>query len=709
VCGDGYVDTARGERCDDGNTNNHDGCDPTCRYTGTIGAVAGFFGANGGAYCDENGIYARFKLPSGVAVSGTSVFVADTLSHTIRRLDTTSGAVTLFAGRPFISGSADGAAGQATFNQPVGVATDGTYVYVADAGNQLVRRVQISDGSTLTIAGAAGVAGSADGVGTSARFNGPVGVAYYNNSLFVADLWNCTIRQISTSGFGVTTYAGTAGECGYSDVWPGRFNHPWGLAVGPDGLYVADTDNSVIRRIYSQFNPSPWPGHIDWFVTTPYGTAGVPGHADGNGASATFDHPHTLTAAGNTLFAADTNNHTIRALDTTGSRVVTTLAGSPGVGQWGDGTGAVARFKLPYGIAASGTDLFVSEWNNYDLRRVAQAGGGTVTLAGHAPMAGSYDGTTAEFRQPGGLSIEANGKLLVGDVGNCTLREVTLGSPASVATLAGVAGTCNVVDGVGSAAHFKTAQWPLVAGPLAYVADGWDIRSVTLPGAAVTRIAGSASGAGSADNATGLSATFTTAQSVAADASYLYVADQCAIRRVALASPNEVKTIIGVVGSAGAADGAGSAARLCGSTALPFVSLLVVGTTLYVSDTSNFTVRAVDLSNPNGPYSIHTLAGYVGSPGWMDGTGASARFTWPVGLAYDGQSLFVADRELIRQIADLDAMSVTTLTGRSGCQSAVPGDYQHAALNTATGLAYSPQTGYLYVADYAENLVREIR
>ena len=108
-----------------------------------------------------------------------------------------------------------------------------------------------------TLAGTAGSSGSADGTAATARFNNPFGVAVDGaGNLFVADTWNHAIRMITPTGV-VTTLAGTAGLSGSANGTgaAARFNKPYGVAVdGAGNVFVADNGNQTIRMI----TPTAW-------------------------------------------------------------------------------------------------------------------------------------------------------------------------------------------------------------------------------------------------------------------------------------------------------------------------------------------------------------------------------------------------------------------------------------------------------------------
>ncbi|WP_342114890.1 NHL repeat-containing protein [Pseudoduganella sp. OTU4001] len=157
------------------------------------------------------------------------------------------GSVRVLAGGA--EGYRDGAGASASFNTPSGVALDKQgNLYVADTGNHVIRKVA-PDGTVSTLAGS-GVAGFADGQGAQAQFNGPVGVAVDSGGVvYVADTYNDRVRRISPGGE-VSTLAGT-GRPGLADgTWDvAQFDTPCGIAVGKDGVYVADSRNDAVRRI----------------------------------------------------------------------------------------------------------------------------------------------------------------------------------------------------------------------------------------------------------------------------------------------------------------------------------------------------------------------------------------------------------------------------------------------------------------------------
>jgi sugar lactone lactonase YvrE len=294
---------------------------------GVVSTVAGAPDAPG--YTDGIGAAASFDSPSGIATDRAgNVYVADVNNESIRAI-TPEGVVSTLAGAPYFTGtvmnpacqSADGIGTAARFCAPQGVAIDNAgNVYVADYKNSIVRKIT-PDGAVSTLAGLAASFGSADGTGSAARFFGPTGIATDSaGNVYVADTGNSTIRKITPAGM-VSTFAGTAGAIGSADGTgsAARFDIPIGIATDSAGnVYVADQGNSTIRKI------TP-----NGMVSTLAGAAGVVGSADGVASSARFNYPRGIAIdSADNLYVADTSNSTIRKITPAG--LVTTVVGIPG-------------------------------------------------------------------------------------------------------------------------------------------------------------------------------------------------------------------------------------------------------------------------------------------------------------------------------------------------------------------------------------------
>src|SRR5881275_1915714 len=594
---------------------------------GVVTTLAGLAGEDGST--DGTGSYARFNYLNGVAAdSAGNVYVTD-FSNTIRKI-TPAGVVTTLAGTPGVHGSADGTGSAAQFWQPWGIAVDSAgIVYVADQANSTIRKITPA-GVVTTIAGAAGMFGSADGSGSAARFNAPDGIAVDSSgNLYVADTLNSTIRKITSTGV-VTTLAGTPGGIGSADGTgsAARFNYPDALTVAGTTLYVAEAYNSTIRKVTST-----------GVVTTFAGTAGAFGNINGTGSAARFNSPYGVAATTTgIIYVADSGNHEIRKI--TPARAVTTFAGSAttdggGIGS-ADGTGRIARFNYPNGVAVNGTTVYVGDTYNHTIRKIT-SNGVVTTFAGTAGVPGSADGigNAAQFYRPFGVAADKGGNVYVADASNSTIRKIT--SAGVVTTLAGTPGVIGSTDGSGSAAQFFYPFAVAVdgAGNL-YVADtnNYTVRKIT-PAGAVTTLAGFA-GFHDYSDGTGSNAGFGNLFGIAADsAGNVYVADNTysTIRKITPAGM--VTTLAGAPGISGNADGTGSGARFSSPRGIANDG----AKNLYVTDQNNQTIRKI---TPAGV--VTTLGGVAGSYGIADGTGPSARFMNPAGIAVASSgTLYVAD------------------------------------------------------------------
>ena len=250
-----------------------------------------------------------------------------------------------------------GAGFVARFFGPAGIALARGGLVVADSGNHTIRFVGF-DGRVTTLAGAPGQPGSANGAGSVARFNTPLGVAAdAAGNVFIADSKNNVIRKLDTLNI-VTTYAT-------------GFNQPNGVALGDSGeLWVADTLNHQIKSVAPDGSVS---------IRAGTGQSGV-GDAFPNALNAQFSAPRALwwMGAGPGLLIADSGNHTLRRLFTNapfGTFTVETSAGQAGQSGLANGATNLAKFNSPIGLAPdplNGAFLIVDSGNGA-VRRVQQS------------------------------------------------------------------------------------------------------------------------------------------------------------------------------------------------------------------------------------------------------------------------------------------------------------------------------------------------
>ncbi|WP_051269770.1 T9SS type A sorting domain-containing protein [Flavobacterium suncheonense] len=309
----------------------------------------------------------------------------------------------------------------------------------------------------------------------------------------------------------VSTFAGS-GVAGAQDSTGANaaFNLPTVVTLdNQNNLIVVDRSNHKIRKITPQGE-----------VTTLAGT-GIAGAQDGPGNAATFRYPDgaVVDSHGN-IFVTDQSNHKIRKIDTNG--VVSTFAGT-GVGGFQDGTGSVAKFFYPAGMAIDANDnLYIADYSNHKIRMITPAGM-VSTYAG--TFAGNVDGdtATARFNGPTGVCLDSFGNVYVADYGNHKIRKIS--TSGTITTFAGN-GTAGAADGVSASATFyHPAIVAADSNNELFVTDQYNhkIRKIS-PEGVVTTYAGT--GEVGSNNDKAILATFNSPTGIVVDPNdRLYIAD----------------------------------------------------------------------------------------------------------------------------------------------------------------------------------------
>ncbi|HXU69712.1 MAG TPA: hypothetical protein VN947_10310 [Polyangia bacterium] len=684
--------------------------------------------AGGGyGYRDGTGTGAHFSFLGQVALAGNTLYIADL---GLRALDVTTGAVTTLAR------ASDDLAGGG------GLALDGQgHLFVSLLISSAILRVNLDGSGRTVVAGPPAFAGGYfDGIGAGVRFDQPRSLVFDGaGALYVSDAYNSAVRQVDVASGSVQTLAGTPWRFDRNGSGAhARFNSPERvLTDGAGTLYIVEPANDVVRKYVVATGA----------LTTLAGTFGYGGNIDGSGAGAQLNLPAGGCVMGGALYLADAGNDTIRKIDLA-TAAVTTIAGAVELADGVDDTGAAARFDTPRDVACDATNnlLYVADANNHALRRVDLASGAVTTVAGALKMAGDVDDTAgaARFTSPSYLAA-AGGFLYVGEPGSKRIRKVSLADfsvttpvaalPGSmgltgltvdgagtvyysdrdalvhavstagvVTTLAGGATAGPTLDGTGGAASFDEPSGLTLDGGSLYLVEpnGATLRAVTLPGGAVTTIAGC--GTFCAQFAgTGAGAFFSIPYGLAFDgAGALFATDLSGHTLDRIGVPGAALTVVaGVPLAFGADDGIGAAARLDAPG-----SIVSDGAgTIYMSDRNDHVIRSFVVATG----ALSTIAGQVGTRGTDDGPAANARFSAPEGLALDGAgNLYIADsgNHAIRRLA-LDAATVDTLAGMPGSGGALDGIGHEARFVTPLDLAYDG-AGHLYVADSGNGAIRRI-
>lgn len=283
--------------------------------SGTVRFVVGKVQA---PHCDGDGgpaVRAKLNFPSAVAVDDHGhLYIADAMNHRVRKVDAASGVITTIAGCGLHRFSGDGGpARSAALNEPVALALDQRgQLYIADQSNNRVRAVDLESGIIRTVAGTGEAAYGGDGMpATEAAIAGPSGVAVGpDGALYIADTFNGRIRRVDWETGLISTVAGDGGEYRYQGVgndFSTSLSRPYGIALDGDGhILITDSDSHLIRR---------WDRRRK--IVTRVAGNGVAGFAGDGGAASesglNFPFGVVVGPRGD-LYIADTFNHRIRII-----------------------------------------------------------------------------------------------------------------------------------------------------------------------------------------------------------------------------------------------------------------------------------------------------------------------------------------------------------------------------------------------------------
>lgn len=634
--------------------------------TGTITKLAGTCDTYGFAGDGGPATAALFYGPASVALSPTGALVfADAYNNRVRSI-APGGTVTTIVGSGTRGYNGDGSWGTtATLSQGLGVAADASgNVYFADQTSHRVRKVS-PDGVVTTIAGTgdAGYRATDDGgPATQALLSQPTDVALdAAGNLYISDTNNHRIRKIDAAGT-ITTVAGSGATAYDGDDAPATTKAllaPEGITFDTAGnLYIADSTDQRIRRV----DPAG-------IITTVAGS-GISGFGGDNNlaTSAKLSYPSAVAWKAGELYIDDFLNARIRVVDTTGK--IHTYAGTGTPGFTGDGGNATtARLGNPRDIAFDGAgNLLIADTNNGRVR-VVDSAGKIDTLYGTDPTPIDNDGdggpaSAASLGLPAGLALDGSGHLFVGTREGQSIRRIDIATgivttvvgdvdPHGVGPLATGGrfvdpSALAVTPGMTLAAGGRTGTLQLFRNGAVEVAAGRYLQPTATANLARFRDAAFGSIEGIAlDEANGVA----------------YVTESSAnrIQAITLVDPTEPRTwtiapLANTAGTAGYANGAASTARFRQPTGLWLDATAHV---LYVADTGNHAIRAIDLTTST----VSTIAGVPATRGFFGdgGPATSALLYAPRALTRCANGdLFIADtgNHRVRRVSGTTISSV---------------------------------------------------
>ncbi|MEP6741757.1 MAG: hypothetical protein ABJB61_04600, partial [bacterium] len=288
-------------------------------------------------------------------------------------------------------------------------------LFIADSNHNRIVVTRL-DGTFLETIGS-GERGSADGTFDKATFYRPQGMALDGDNLYVADTENHLVRLVNLKTKMVQAAAGTGQQSrDYFLKGPARtisLSSPWDLQLVGRQLFITMAGMHQI-----------WKLDLDKNEVSTFAGSGREARQDGPLLDAGFAQPSGITVEGKKLYVADSESNIIRAIDIASGQVKTLVGGD--LFEFGDvdGSGDGVRLQHPLGVFAYGDKVLIADTYNHKIKELDPQARTVKTFLGTGKP-GQTDGSTAGFYEPGGLSV-ANGKLYIADTNNHAVRVVDL-------------------------------------------------------------------------------------------------------------------------------------------------------------------------------------------------------------------------------------------------------------------------------------------
>jgi hypothetical protein len=659
----------------------------------------------GGGVCDgEPALNGCLNKPYGIGLGNSgNYYIADTYNHRVREV--TGGYIYTTAGNGSQGFSGDGGpATDASLYYDTDVAVDSLgNIYIADILNHRIRKVD-TGGIISTIAGTGVVGYSGDGgPATSAELNKPMFLTVddYDN-VYISEQLNNVIRKIDTSTGIISTVAGN-GTAGFSGdgglATSAQINQPFGLGFDSSGnLYFVDRANYRIRKVDTSGTITTVGGN---------GTRGYSGDGGmATGASIEVSTGLVIDSFDNIYFA-DSENHVIRMIDTSG--IIYTVAGNGTAGFSGDGGSALtAQFNLPYDVELDDFgNILIVDRENQRIREYNPTTGTIDSIAGRGAEAATFSGdglsaTDAILNIPTSSVMDSSGNLYITDKNNQRIRKVDTSGIINTIAGNGTAG----YTGDGGQALDATLNDPFFitidsAGNLYFSGRlNHVIRKIDTSTGIISTVAGNGTAGFSGDGGTATSAQLNQPMGLGFDgAGNLYFVDRANYRIRKVDTSGTITTVAGDGTNGYSGDGGPAASAIISvSTGLAVDS----SDNIYFADTNNNVVRMIDTSGIITTVAGNGTAGYSGD----GGNALTAQLNAPYGVGVDDLDNLLITEKNNHTLREVDTTGIITTIAGSGTaglsgDGGLPTD---ATMNFPVDVAFAG--GSYYIADALNNRIR---